>query len=161
MSDQSDRKGGPADAIRGVLARSELGSVVIRELGPVEPSDVDAILRLRDSDERVSRLRTLIGAWEEQQREERKLRRTYALVLIIILAVELIAIFVAFFFIGTGKLTTPRWVGEGFLLAAFAQSTGLVLVVVKYLFPERSSDVLQLVKTSIAAGEKLIEPDER
>lgn len=161
MNDHSDRKGESANTIGGILAGSKLGSVIIRELGPVEPSDVDALLRLRDSDERLSRLRTLVRAWEEQQREERKLRRTYALLLIIILVLELLAIFVAFFLIGTGQLTPPKWVGEGFLLAAFAQSTGLVLVVVKYLFPERSSDVLQLVITSIAAGEKPVVPGER
>jgi hypothetical protein len=39
---------------------------------------------------------------------------------------------------------------EGFLLTGFLQTTGMVLIVVKYLFPERSSEVLRLVEASLA-----------
>jgi hypothetical protein len=125
-------------------------SVVVSTGLPVEPSDVDAWLRVREADERLHRLETVIRAWEEQQREERSLRSIYAKVLIAILGAELAAIFAAFFLVGAGLLHPPQWMAEGFLLTGFLQSTGLVLIVVKYLFPERSSEVLRLVEASLA-----------
>lgn len=134
------------DTASAPLATVESG--VVTSIGDrVQPTDVDGYLRVRDADERLDRLRALIKAWEEQQAEERGLRRTYAKALITILGIEIAATFVAFFLTGAGVLTSSRWMAEVFLVGALAQSTSLVLVVVKYLFPDRSSDVLKLVET--------------
>jgi len=48
----------------------------------------------------------------------------------------------AFFAIGWGWITVSPWVANSFILAVFGEISGMVLLVVKYLFPKVSSDVL-------------------
>jgi hypothetical protein len=143
LSDQLGNSQG--QGLGGAEAKSAATSVVVQTLTAVKPEDVDYLLRARESEEHAARLRTVLASWEVQQKQERELRRWCARLLVQLMGLELLAIFVAFFLMAAGKLDPPRWTAEGFLLAAFGQSTGLVLVVVKYLFPDRSPDVLRLL----------------
>ncbi len=88
---------------------AQSGSILQQELGPVKPEEVDAYVKVRESSERLSRLKTFITSWEKQQEEERSLRRSYAQYLIIILAVELLLMFAAFFGIGLEWLKVDKW----------------------------------------------------
>lgn len=124
--------------------------VLVDRVGPdVRPSDVNDVLRLRESDARLSRLRVVLNAWELQQGQERSLRDTYAKAFLVALAIELALIFAAFFLSGLDIIKSEKWAVEAFLIAALTQTTGLALVIVKYLFPQRSTDLLQLVEKTV------------
>lgn len=129
------------------LPGGDFGSDVVLELREqVEPLDVDQQIRYREFLTREQRARTILRAWATQQREERGLRKFYAQALFIALGVELTATFAAFFLIGRGWLHFDRWVVETFLNLALVQTAGLVGVVVRYLFPNRSaSEVAGLI----------------
>ena len=122
-------------AIVGVV-----GDVTAAELG------VDDAIKLRTAHERLTRLKVLVDTWAKQQDEERTLRKAYAKALMILLCAEVVAIFIAFGLVATGVFHVEPWVADAFLMTAFLQSVSLVLVVVKYLFPNRESEVLKILE---------------
>jgi len=122
--------------------------------GQMRPEDVDNILRVRYADEHISRLKTVIEAWQVQQEEERKLRQQYAKVLISIVAGEIVIIFLAFFLLGFSLISVEKWMAEIFLVGVLAQSSSLILVVLKYLFPDRAIDLRNLLESVIPGTKK-------
>ena len=84
--------------------------------------------------DRSNYLRTLVGAWKEQQVEDRNLRNRYATWLLWLMTAQIIAIHTIFLLLGLGVLTVERWTASTFITAVFAEVAGLVLIVVKYLF---------------------------
>jgi hypothetical protein len=51
-----------------------------------------------------------------------------------------------FVLIGAGLLKFEAWVTNVFVVSVFGEVTGLVLIVVKYLFPQSVSKVLELLE---------------
>lgn len=145
MTDEKAPASGTTLPLLGTVGGS---SIVMRLGDPVGPADVSSILQMRSEEERIERLRALLKEWDLQQKEERDLRRFYAKVLLGGLGFELALVFVAFFLIAARVLEADKWMTEGFLIGALAQTTSLVLVVTKYLFPDRSSDVLRLIEVA-------------
>lgn len=96
--------------------------------------------------DRSTKIREVLGAWTEQQREERTLRRRYANWLLWILTVEIGVMLIAFFLIGLGVMEVDQWVASTFTVAVFAEVAGLALIVVKYLFPPAGREVLDLIE---------------
>jgi hypothetical protein len=115
---------------------------------PVRQEDIslDDALRVQVAHERSVRLRTLLAALSTQMEDERKMRRSYATALLCLLYIEVIAIFAAFFMVAANIIHAEPWMASTFLVTAFLQSAGLVALVVKYLFPDRSIDVLRLAE---------------
>lgn len=118
-------------------------SVISKITEPMEPDDVDSYLKIRDADERLTRIRKIIQAWEAQQKEDRKLRGSYANKLIWIFIIELVAVFISFLLIGLRILIVEEWTARVFILSVFVQTAGLILIIVKYLFPEKGPDFLR------------------
>lgn len=108
--------------------------------------DIDHYERLEDIRNRSKKLRTVLTAWETQQREERGLRRFYAKGLLGALFVQILLVNAAFFAIGLGYLTVDKWVATTFIMAVFVEIVALVTVVNKYLFPKVGSEVLDLIE---------------
>lgn len=132
------------------VAKSDVPDAVSSVGSEIRPEDVDAFIRLQEGSERLEQLRTILAAWKQQQDQERSLRETYAKLLIRTLIGELGLIFIAFLLVASGVLAhAAPWMAEAFLVAGLAQSSALVLAVIKYLFPSKSSDVSQLLRVSL------------
>ncbi len=114
---------------------------------PVTREEVDVYKELLEINDKSYKLRTILGAWERQECHERSLRRCYALLLLLILFLQVVAINVAFFFMGSGWLTVERWVAQTFIVSVFGEMTGMVLIVVKYLFTKERRRVPSIVET--------------
>lgn len=108
--------------------------------------DIDHFERIEDIRNRSRKLKTVLTAWETQQKEERGLRRTYANYLLAALFLQILLINGAFFGIGAGYLVVEKWVATTFIMAVFFEVVALVLVIVKYLFPKVGSEVLNLIE---------------
>ena len=112
----------------------------------VTPEDVDAYRSVREIADKSYKIRTIVAAWEGQQREDRQLRRSYATWLLIALSVQMLIVDVAFFLLAAGIIGVDRWVAQTFIISVFGEIAAMTLIVVKYLFPETSSHVLKLIE---------------
>ena len=112
----------------------------------VSPEEIEPWARLREVEDRSYRLRTLVQAWEHQQREERRLRRDYASRLLWIWIVQALAVNLSFALIGLRILVVDQWVASAFILSVFAELVGMVLIVMRYLFPKGGDSLLNLLE---------------
>jgi hypothetical protein len=108
--------------------------------------DIDNYERVEEIRNKSRKLRTVLNAWETQQREERGLRRFYAKGLLGALFAQVLLINAAFFAIGLNYLVIDKWVATTFIMAVFVEIIALVSVVNKYLFPKVGSEVLDLIE---------------
>ena len=119
----------------------------VAEIGePINPQALDSFERLTQISDQSYQLRTIIGAWREQQNSDRKMRGTYATWLLVLVSGQIIFINVVFILLGIGFIKVPEWVASIFIGGVFAEITGLVLIVVKYLFPEGGKPAVDLIK---------------
>ncbi|WAS96391.1 hypothetical protein [Nannocystis punicea] len=141
------------------LRQSEnLPSFTIRD--EMKPEHADQFIRFRQNEEMFSHTRTMIVAWEAQQKAERELRVKYAHHLLWLLSLEIAAVFLTFCALAAGLLTAERWMGQMFIVFAFAQSSGLVFVIVKYLFPhQRNNDLVRFTEISLGLQTRVLAHD--
>jgi hypothetical protein len=118
----------------------------------VTPEDVDDYVRKKETRDRSHYLRTWVTAWKEQQAEERKMRKSYASWLLRLMTGQILAINAIFILMGCGLLTVERWAASTFIVASFAEVAGLILIVVKYLFPTSSSQLPPIGGRSATGG---------
>ena len=95
--------------------------------------------------ERKKHRRTIIEVWKRQQDQDRAMRKQFAMWLLIMMGVQVVAINVIFILIGRAVLKIEVWTANTFVMAAFAEIGALVLLVVKYLFPTPSDRLLDLL----------------
>src|SRR5579872_2473933 len=114
--------------------------------GPVGPHELDAYSRLRDVEDKSYHLRTIVAAWSTQQEQDRVIRNAYSRWLAWTLSLQLVLVNTVFVLIGSGVLRFEAWVTNVFVVSVFGEVTGLVLIVVKYLFPQSVSKVLELLE---------------
>lgn len=88
------------------------------------------------------KLINVLNIWRKTQKNERKLKKVVAYMILGGLATELIAGNTAFFLIGFGLFKVPEWVAQTFFIGMYAQIISVVLIVVKSLFPTPKSDSL-------------------
>jgi hypothetical protein len=112
----------------------------------VSSDDIEPWARFREVEDRSYRLRTLVQTWEHQQREERKLRRDYASRLLWIWVVQALVVNLAFVLIGLRILVVDQWVANAFILSVFVELVGMVLIVMRYLFPKDGDSLLKLIE---------------
>jgi hypothetical protein len=130
------------------------GAGVEKVGGPVTSEQIDAIGKLQDIQERGKHHRTIVAAWKQQQEQDRKLRKLFATWLMVAMSVQVVAIYVIFVLIGCGLLKFEEWTANTFVMSVFAEVGGLVLLVVKYLFPATSDKILDLVDRFRAKDQK-------
>lgn len=112
----------------------------------VSPDEVEVYGRYQEIADRSAKLRTVLEAWERQHTEERQLRQKYARWLLAAMFIQMALVNFAFFAIGLGWIQITPWVATSFILAVFGEVSGMVLFIVKYLFPKVSSDVLATIE---------------
>lgn len=79
-----------------------------------------------------------IQSREARESGERKLRFTYALAFLALIAVHLGATWTVVFLLGFGLMDLDRWVATTFISASLSQVVGLLWLVTRYLFPSES-----------------------
>src|SRR3989304_711791 len=82
--------------------------------GLVTTEDIDVFAKRQDVLDRSHRLRTIVNTWKDQQDQDRALRKTYAKVLLWILALEVVMATTAFFLIGANVISVDTWVANVF-----------------------------------------------
>jgi hypothetical protein len=112
----------------------------------IKPIDLGEYGRYVEIEDKSHKLRTILEAWKHQQEEERGLRQSFAKWLLGGLFIQMILVNAAFFCIGFGILTVDKWVASSFILAVLAEIAGMATIVIKYLFPNDKSDVLDLIQ---------------
>ena len=112
---------------------------------PVSAQTLDALDRITEIRDRSFRMRTIVTAWEHQQENDRSMRKTYATWLLIVVSLQMLIINAAFFFIGFRQIVVEEWVANTFIIGVFAEVSSLALIVVKYLFPDTSKTVVDLL----------------
>ena len=125
---------------------SELRRFVETTGSSVSPEEIEPWARFREVEDRSYRLRTLVQTWEHQQREERELRRDYASRLLWMWVVQALVVNLAFVLIGLRILVVDQWVANAFILSVFAELVGMVLIVMRYLFPKDGDSLLNLIE---------------
>ena len=111
----------------------------------VTSEQIDNLGKLQNIQERAKHHRTIVAAWKSQQDQDRKMRKTYANWLMGTMSVQVFVINVIFVLIGCGVLKFEQWTANTFVMATFAEISGLVLLVVKYLFPATTDRILDLI----------------
>lgn len=98
-----------------------------------------------DTLERVKHHRTIVNAWKQQQEQDRKMRGMYATWLMRVTTGQIIGINIIFVLIGLGFLKYDPWAANTFVMAVFAETSVMAVLVVKYLFPATSDKTRDLI----------------
>lgn len=118
----------------------------ISEIGSeVTSKDLESYGKLKEIEDRSFRLRKIIDAWEKQHTEERNMRKGFAKAILFALFIQIVSINIAFFLIGFNKIHVEQWVANTFIIAVFTEISAMVFAIVKYLFPEKGNEILQLL----------------
>lgn len=102
--------------------------------------------RVTKAKDQSFKLTTLVNAWQRQNKAERKLRQKVAWCILAALALQIILVNTTFFLIGFGVISIDEGLAKIFILAVFAEIVAMVLIVLRYLFPQIGNEFLQLIK---------------
>ncbi len=102
---------------------------------------IDEVKKKWDMNDRI--LKLFVGNIEQDQ----KLRSKYAIILIRILSVELIALITIFILKGAGKLNYSDSTFNIFISGGIAEIFVLVRLIVKYLFKDNLTEALKIIIT--------------
>lgn len=108
--------------------------------------ELDSYERVRRVQDNSFRIRTLVSTWEHHQKAERLLRARYANWFFLLLLAEVLLVNLGFFLIGLKVLSVSDWVANTFIIGVFAKIAGMTLLIMRYLFPRPSSQLLDLIE---------------
>jgi hypothetical protein len=119
----------------------------VKEIGdPVTPDQLDIYGKYKKISDKSFRLRTIVQAWNDQQNEDRKMRKAFAIAILIALFLQLLIINAAFFLIGFNIINVPHWVASTFIVSVFTEIISMTMLVLRYLFPKVGTEVMSLIK---------------
>ncbi|UYZ61597.1 hypothetical protein [Hymenobacter weizhouensis] len=113
---------------------------------PVGPGELESFERVTRARDQSYKLQTLVTAWKLQNEAERQLRQKVAWYILGALAFQLLLVNTCYFLIGFGVLRVDADLSKIFVLAVFAEVVAMVLIVLRYLFPQIGNEFLQLIK---------------
>lgn len=120
--------------------------VVVKTLSRMNSGSVDDQIRAQAATDKSLALNAVVKAWEEQQKEERKMRSSYARRLLWALFAQIGLVNLAFFMIGSGCLKVEEWTARIFIMAVFTEISGMVFFIVKYLFAKGDDGIMKLIE---------------
>lgn len=128
-------------------------SAVPEEYGPIRrvyeelnSGDIAALERQYQAEDRRYRLRTVIEVWQQQQEEERALRKVYANWIRIAVYIQIAYIDLMAILLGLGILRLDRWVAYSLIVTVFLEIVALATVIVRHLFPRLEGEFLNLIE---------------
>ncbi|NDV63360.1 hypothetical protein G0Q06_12920 [Puniceicoccales bacterium CK1056] len=111
----------------------------------VSSDDLDSFLAVSEENRKFEKLKQVLDSWSETEDQDRDLRKRYAGYLVIFLLIQLFVIDVGFFFIGFNIIDVSPWVANTFIVSSFAEISGMVYLIVRYLFPDSKTKLLDLI----------------
>lgn len=108
-------------------------------------TDLDAFIRLRRLDNENYKLKTILSTWKAEQKSERDMREKYVRWLFSLLTCEVFFACMVFLAIGAGEVNVTEWQANTFFVAVFTKITGMVWLVLRYLFPSSGGQTQKLV----------------
>ncbi len=112
----------------------------------VSAEEIDAYAKRLEAEGKIHKLLKVLSIWEKQQDQERALRRQFANALKWALFVQIACINLAFIGIALGWLEVDEWVAKTFIIAVFGEVAAMTFTVVRYLFPDNHSSLLEMIK---------------
>lgn len=116
------------------------------EEGYHSPETLDVYERQVRITDSSHRLRTMLDAWRDQQSDERSLRSKFAGAMLGAVLLEILIAATALFLLGFGIMKLDQWVANVFFGGVFLQTVGMASVVLRYLFPDKSSGLLDVLQ---------------
>lgn len=113
---------------------------------PVGPGELESFERVTRARDQSYKLQTLVTAWKLQNEAERSLRQKVAWYILGALAFQILLVNTCYFLIGFGVLRVDADLSKIFVLAVFTEVVAMVLIVLRYLFPQVGNEFLQLIK---------------
>ncbi len=111
----------------------------------VSKEDIDCYKSISEAENRRTKFINILDAWNTQTEQERKLRIIYSISILSFLALQIIIVNLAFFFIGFGYIKVDQWVANCFILSVFGEISAIFIMVVNYLFPKTGTDINHLI----------------
>jgi hypothetical protein len=125
---------------------SEISNLISSIEEPVTPDDIDTYGKYKDIENKSRKINTILRAWNAQQQQERDLRNSYAKTFIVIIVLQLAVINLVVVLVGLGCLFLPQWVFTTLVISVFGEISAMSMVIIKYLFPEMSNKLLDLLE---------------
>lgn len=120
---------------------------VITSVDTTNTRNMNDLIRMQEATDKSYKLHSLLNSWTIQQSAERKLRKLYAVCFIIFLGTQLLSFIISFFLIGLKIITINDMQFSAFFISVLGEITALVLIITKYLFPQRDDTrILELMK---------------
>ena len=89
------------------------------------------------------KLKYVLNIWSTSHKEELNMKRIVAIVIFSLLIFEMILVGIAFFFMGFKLIEIETWVAETFIAGIIIQIFAIATIVVKGLFPQKSTNSLE------------------
>lgn len=112
----------------------------------LDDKKVSSYERVTKAKDQSYKLVTLVTAWQKQNKAERKLRQKVAWYILIALGIQIIIVNVVFSLMGFSIMDADIDLAKTFILAVFFEIVAMVLIVLRYLFPNVGNEFLQLIK---------------
>ena len=132
--------------MREDIGKESLPSKVIRIGESVTADDVDTYVKIRDAEDRRYKLRSIVDSWDKQQSEDRKMRKGNALFFLILIAFQVVIINLYVILIGINVVGSNPLVLKVFFIPVLGEIVSMTFIILKYLFPKVSADILELIK---------------
>ena len=113
-----------------------------------EETKIDKIQRLSEYDNKWNMNNKIIELFERNIEKDQTLRFIYAIILVTILGIELIALVTIFILAGCGILSYSDTALNLFITGGIAEIFVLVKVIVEYLFKDNLTEALKIIITS-------------
>jgi len=132
------------------------GQIFTTELGEIK-NDVKNAIDLQESIHTMGLKSEVLKVWEEQQKQERELRKEYSTQLMNIFWLQLIVMYILLFPVAFGFISLTDEQFSILFVSVLAEITALVTIVTKYLF---SKDDALNISDLWAKGEEKKKEDE-
>jgi len=122
-----------------VVSSEPIDRIEIAEENAAESKDLEDMWR---RDIIKNKFETILKTWQRAHHQEQRMKTWVAITIFALLGLEMGAVGVSFFFIGFKMLEVETWVAETFIGGIIVQIFGIATIVVKSLFPQKSTDTI-------------------
>ena len=125
------------------VASKYITAITEEDLPPLSVTEKIQIEQQRNITYKINRI---LSVWEEQQRQDRKMKKGYAKAFMWILTVQLLIVNVVVVLISINLISLEKWVLNVFIVSVFGEVASIVLVIVKNLFKSTGIEMIELIK---------------
>jgi len=112
----------------------------------VSSEELDAYQIISEIENRRYVIKLILNAWRAEQKQDRGLKNFYAKRFLYMVALEILFTATLIVLIGLGIMHLSKWTLNIFTTGVISQSVSVVLIIVKYLFPDTKLNILELLR---------------